>query len=185
MLVEAEIWTIAKTDQGNAVLIRPLGAESAVPIFMGQLEAQSILIGMGNVPMPRPLTHDLFISIFKQLKVTILQVEITSLTNGTFFAKLLLKIGKDDIIIDCRPSDALGLAVRKKCPIFIDEAIVDEAGIPLNSITEKTEETNRELTKTEIKLLRLELEKVIEIEDYEEAARIRDRINKLEKDTTE
>ncbi|MCK5154027.1 MAG: bifunctional nuclease family protein [Spirochaetales bacterium] len=182
MLVEAEIWTIARTDQGNAVLIRPLGAESAVPIFMGQLEAQSILIGMGKVPMPRPLTHDLFINVFKQLKTTISRIEINSLKNGTFFAKLILKKGREELNIDCRPSDALGLAVRKKCPIFIDEAIVDEAGIPLSSITEKAVESSHELTRTEIKLLKLELEKVIEIEDYEEAARIRDRINKLEND---
>jgi uncharacterized protein len=182
MLVEAEIWTIARTDQGNAVLIRPMGADSAVPIFMGQLEAQSILIGMGSVPMPRPLSHDLFINIFKQLKTTILRIEINSLKNGTFFAKLILKKGKDEYTIDCRPSDALSLAVRKKCPIFIDEEIVDEAGIPLSSITNKTVENSSELTITEIKMLKLELEKVIEVEDYEEAARIRDRINKLEKE---
>jgi uncharacterized protein len=180
MLVEAEIWTIARTDQGNAVLIRPMGAESAVPIFMGQLEAQSILIGMGNVPMPRPLTHDLFIAMLKKLKITIQRVEITSLKNGTFFARIILKKGREDINIDCRPSDALGLAVRKKCPLFIDEAIVDEAGIPVSSISEKTVETDSELIKTEITMLKLELEKVIEIENYEEAARIRDRISKLE-----
>ncbi|MCK5672715.1 MAG: bifunctional nuclease family protein [Spirochaetales bacterium] len=182
MLVEAEIWTIARTDQGNAVLIRPIGSESAVPIFMGQLEAQSILIGMGSVPMPRPLTHDLFIKIFKKLKTTILRIEINSLKNGTFFAKLILKNGKDELIIDCRPSDALGLAVRKKCQIFIDEEIVDEAGIPISTITNKNVETNYDLTKSEIKMLKQELEKVIEIEDYEEAAKIRDRINKLEND---
>ena len=182
MLVEAGIWTIARTEQGNAVLIRPMGAESAVPIFMGQLEAQSILIGMGSVPMPRPLTHDLFIKIFQQLKTSILRIEINSLKNGTFFAKLILKKGKEEISIDCRPSDALGLAVRKKCPIFIDEEIVDEAGIPIDSITSRTDEINKELSKTEIKMLNLELEKVIEIEDYEEAARIRDRINKLKND---
>jgi len=182
MLVEAEIWTIARTDQGNAVLIRPIGSERAVPIFMGQLEAQSILIGMGSVPMPRPLTHDLFINIFKQLKTTILRIEINSLINGTFFARLILKNGKNEITIDCRPSDALGLAVRKKCTIYIDEEIVDEAGIAVSSITNKTIESNSELNKTEIKMLKLELEKVIEIEDYEEAARIRDRINKLEND---
>ncbi len=180
MLVEAEIWTIAKTDQGNAVLIRPMGSESAVPIFMGQLEAQSILIGMGNVPMPRPLTHDLFISLFKHLNTSILRAEIHSLINGTFFARLILKNGDSEITIDCRPSDALGLSVRKKCTLYIDEAIVDEAGIPLNSITEKSSETNTELTKNEISLLKLELEKVLEVEDYEEAARIRDRIKKLE-----
>ena len=182
MLVEAEIWTIARTDQGNAVLIRPIGSERAVPIFMGQLEAQSILIGMGSVPMPRPLTHDLFINIFKQLKTTILRIEINSLINGTFFARLILKNGKNELTIDCRPSDALGLAVRKKCTIYIDEEIVDEAGIAVSSITNKTVESNSELNKTEIKMLKLELEKVIEIEDYEEAAKIRDRLNKLEND---
>lgn len=182
MLVEAEIWTIARTDQGNAVLIRPIGSESAVPIFMGQLEAQSILIGMGSVPMPRPLTHDLFINIFKQLKTTILRIEINSLKNGTFFARIILKHGRDELIVDCRPSDAIGLAVRKKCQIYIDEEIVDEAGIPVSSITNKTVQSDYELTKTEIKMLKLELEKVIEIEDYEEAAKIRDRINKLEND---
>ncbi|MEA1910440.1 MAG: bifunctional nuclease domain-containing protein [Spirochaetota bacterium] len=183
MLVEAEIWTIARTDQGNAVLIRPIGAETAVPIFMGQLEAQSILIGLGSVPMPRPLTHDLFINIFKQLKTTILRIEINSLINGTFFARLILKNGKNELTIDCRPSDAIGLAVRKKCTIYIDEEIVDEAGIAVSSITNKTVESNNELNKTEIKMLKLELEKVIEVEDYEEAARIRDRINKLENDS--
>ena len=79
MLVEAEIWTVARTDQGNAVLVRPLGAELAVPIFIGQLETQSILIGMGNVPMPRPLTHDLFLSLLKELEVELDRIEITSL----------------------------------------------------------------------------------------------------------
>ena len=182
MLVEAEIWTIARTEQGNAVLIRPIGSESAVPIFMGQLEAQSILIGLGSVPMPRPLTHDLFIKIFNQLKTTILRIEINSLKDGTFFAKLILKSEKEELTIDCRPSDAIGLAVRKKCSIYIAEEIVDEAGIPLSSITNKTIDSNYELTKTELKMLKLELGKVIEIEDYEEAARIRDRINKLETD---
>ncbi len=180
MLVEAEIWTIARTDQGNAVLIRPLGSESAVPIFMGQLETQSILIGMGNVPMPRALTHDLFINLFKKLNVTILQIEIHTLKNGTFFSRLILKNKEETLEIDCRPSDALGLAVRIKCPLFIDEDIVDEAGIPINSITEKTVETTKELTKTELALLKLELDKAVEIEDYEEAAKIRDRIKILE-----
>ncbi|MFP4489965.1 MAG: bifunctional nuclease domain-containing protein [Spirochaetaceae bacterium] len=138
MLVEAEIWTVARTDQGNAVLVRPLGAEMAVPIFIGQLETQSILIGMGNVPMPRPLTHDLFISLLKDLGAELERIEITSLKEGTFFAKLIILQNEKKIVVDTRPSDAMGIAVRKKCPIFIAEAVVDEAGIPLSSITEQT-----------------------------------------------
>ncbi|MFO7848565.1 MAG: bifunctional nuclease family protein [Spirochaetia bacterium] len=144
MLVEAEIWTVARTDQGNAVLVRPLGAEMAVPIFIGQLETQSILIGMGNVPMPRPLTHDLFISLLKDLKAELERIEITSLKEGTFFAKLILLHDEKKLVVDARPSDAIGIAVRKKCPIFIAEAVVDEAGIPLSSITEQTMEAQDE-----------------------------------------
>ena len=54
MLVPAEVWTVAKAEQGNAVLVRPLGLDVAVPIFIAPLEAQSILIGLGSVKMPRP-----------------------------------------------------------------------------------------------------------------------------------
>ena len=70
MLIEAEIWTVARTDQGNAVLVRPIGSDYAVPIFIGQLEAQSIIIGIGNVPMPRPLTHDLFLNVYNGLPIS-------------------------------------------------------------------------------------------------------------------
>ncbi|RKX74965.1 MAG: hypothetical protein DRP87_15690, partial [Spirochaetes bacterium] len=124
MLVEAEVWTVARTDQGNAVLIRPVGGDVAVPIFIGQLEAQSILIGMGNVPMPRPLTHDLFLSVLERMGITIERVEITELKEGTFYAQLILNRNGETVVIDSRPSDSIALAVRDKCPIYISEAVV-------------------------------------------------------------
>lgn len=181
MLVEAEIWTVARTDQGNAVLVRPLGAEVAVPIFIGQLETQSILIGMGNVPMPRPLTHDLILSLFSELEIELQRIEITNLKEGTYFAKLVLQQNEQKMVIDARPSDAMGIAVRKKCPIFIAEAVVDEAGIPLSSITEQnfsSEDTEPE--EQEREKLQKELDKAVAEENYEEAARIRDRLNELD-----
>jgi hypothetical protein len=181
MLVEAEIWTVARTDQGNAVLVRPLGAEVAVPIFIGQLETQSILIGMGNVPMPRPLTHDLILSLFGELKIELQRIEITNLKEGTFFAKLVLQQNEQKMVIDARPSDAMGIAVRKKCPIFIAEAVVDEAGIPLSSITEQnisSEEVDPQ--EQEREKLKKDLENAVAEENYEEAARIRDRLNELD-----
>ncbi len=181
MLVEAEIWTVARTDQGNAVLVRPLGAEVAVPIFIGQLETQSILIGMGNVPMPRPLTHDLILSLFSELGTELQRIEITNLKEGTYFAKLVLQQNEQKMVIDARPSDAMGIAVRKKCPIFIAEAVVDEAGIPLSSITEQnlsSEDTDPQ--EQEREKLQKELDKAVSEENYEEAARIRDRLNELD-----
>ena len=180
MLVEAEIWTVARTDKGNAVLVKPIGSERAVPIFIGQLEAQSILIGLGNVPMPRPLSHDLFITMMEKLNATIDRVDITELKDGTFYARIVMKQGLKKIVIDSRPSDALGITARIHCPLYIAESIVEEAGIAINLITEEDPKVDvpdpREIERNR---LEQELQKAVEDEDYEEAARIRDKINEL------
>ena len=205
MLVPAEVWTVAKAEQqGNAVLVRPLGLEVAVPIFIAPLEAQSILIGLGNVKMPRPLTHDLFLSVLENLEASINRVEITALREGTFFAKLVLDSSGSEVSIDARPSDCLALAVRVKCPIYIDEAVVDEAGISVKMVEERrgdirqeesagaaaeeasggsgrpTPEATHLVRDTELAALRKKLESALEEEDYEEAARLRDRIRDME-----
>lgn len=180
MLVEAEIWTVARTDKGNAVLVKPIGSERAVPIFIGQLEAQSILIGLGNVPMPRPLSHDLFTTMMEKLNATIDRVDITELKDGTFYARIVMKQGLKKIVIDSRPSDALGITARIHCPLYIAESIVEEAGIAINLITEEDPKVDvpdpREIERNR---LEQELEKAVEDEDYEEAARIRDKLNEL------
>ncbi|MDR1931546.1 MAG: bifunctional nuclease family protein [Spirochaetales bacterium] len=182
MLVEAEIWTVAHTEQGNAVLVRPLGAEFAVPIFIGQLEAHSILIGLGSVPMPRPLTHDLFLSLVDKLDAFLEKVEITELKEGTFYSRIVLRQGGKRIVIDARPSDALSLAARIKCPIYIAEPIVTEAGVPVKYITDESpkEDSGPNPRELEINRLKAELEKALEAENYEEAVRLRDRLRELE-----
>jgi bifunctional DNase/RNase len=203
MLVPAEVWTVAKAEQqGNAVLVRPLGLEVAVPIFIAPLEAQSILIGLGNVKMPRPLTHDLFLSVLENLETSINRVEIVSLKEGTFFAKLVLDASGSEIAVDARPSDCLALAVRVKCPIYIDESVVDEAGISVKMVEERRGDIRQEesaaaaaeptpsegpasatprlLHDAELAALKKKLESALEEENYEEAARLRDRIRELE-----
>lgn len=201
MLVPAEVWTVAKAEQGNAVLVRPLGLDVAVPIFIAPLEAQSILIGMGSVKMPRPLTHDLFITVLENLEASVNRVEITALREGTYYAKLVLEASGSEIAVDARPSDCLALAVRIKCPIYIDEAVVDEAGISVKMVEEKSREARQEESseqavegrepapmpeisplaqESEMAGLKKRLEAAIEEENYEEAARLRDRIRDLE-----
>ena len=206
MLVPAEVWTVAKAEQqGNAVLVRPLGLEVAVPIFIAPLEAQSILIGLGNVKMPRPLTHDLFLSVLESLEASVNRVEIIALKEGTFFAKLVLDASGSEIAIDARPSDCLALAVRVKCPIYIDESVVDEAGISVKMVEERRGEIRQEESATtpggdppaggapaqapgspgmmqqaELATLKKKLDAALEEENYEEAARLRDRIRDLE-----
>ena len=193
MLVEAEIWSIARIGQDNAVLIRPVGTQLAVPIYIDQSQTQSILIGLGNVPLPRPLTHDLLISTLKTLGVTIERVEITSLKDGTYFAQLVLDRGGENIIVDSRPSDSIALAVRTKCPIFIAEEVVEEAANEISEITGETveqpgqkefqrDETENSRSKdvSQIDSLEAELKRAIDEEDYERAAMLRDRIKDID-----
>lgn len=180
MLVEAEIWTVARTDKGNAVLVKPVGSDQAVPIFIGQAEAQSILFGLANVPVPRPMTHDLIISLLDKANITVDRVEITDLKDRTFYSRLVMKQGMKKIVVDSRPSDSIGIATRLHCPVFIAESIVDEAGVSVNLITEMetplggddpNEERRQQLEK--------ELQEAVDEENYEEAARIRDQLKEL------
>jgi len=193
MLVEAEIWSIARIGQDNAVLIRPVGTQLAVPIYIDQSQTQSILIGLGNVPLPRPLTHDLLISTLKNLDVRIERVEITNLKEGTYFAQLVLERNGENIIIDSRPSDSIALAVRIKCPIFIAEEVVEEAANEISEITGETVETGEQKevhgesaegrkgsTASERENLETKLKRAIEEENYEQAALLRDRLKELE-----
>jgi hypothetical protein len=204
--VEAEIWTVAQTDQGNVVLIRPKGTELAVPIFIGQLETQSILIGMGAVEVPRPLTHDLLLSVISALGAALSRVEIHELREGTFYARLILKAEGGELVIDARPSDAIGLAVRAFCPVFIAESVVEEAGISVSLVTGmQTDAAGHEedllasevggkpgdasgfpgaivpaSARSEIERLQSALDAAVASENYEQAAAIRDKIRELE-----
>ncbi|HTP58854.1 MAG TPA: bifunctional nuclease family protein, partial [Spirochaetia bacterium] len=149
-----------------------------------------------------PLTHDLFITVLESLESSVNRVEITALKEGTYYAKLILDSSGSEIAVDARPSDCLALAVRVKCPIYIDEAVVDEAGISVKMVEEKNRElkqgemageqaTEESETPTvtevapaapedEMSSLRKLLQAAIEEENYEEAARLRDRIREIE-----
>jgi bifunctional DNase/RNase len=190
--VEADIWTVAQTDQGNVVLVRPKGSDLAVPIFIGQLETQSILIGMGKVDVPRPLTHDLALSLIRSLGAEVSRVEINDLHEGTFFARVILVSEGRDIVVDSRPSDAIGIAVRAGCPVFIAESVVEEAGISVNLVGGSSSSGGQEggdaglpaiaSLDGERARLRSELETAIAEEDYERAAIVRDKLKELEGD---
>lgn len=180
MLIQAEIWTVAKTDQGNAILLRPLDSDVAVPIFIGQLEAQSILIGMAHVPMPRPNTHELLITLLGTLHYQLTKVEITDIREGVFYAVLYLQTGEKEIFQDSRPSDAIALAVRAGCPIYLSDTVVDEAGIALETIIEESVPHEDSLPDIEVARLKESLKKAISEENYEEAARLRDILESID-----
>jgi bifunctional DNase/RNase len=194
-MLSAEIWSIAQTNQGNAVLLRPRELGVAVPIFIGQLEMQSILIGREGLSLPRPLTHDLLLNVFRRLGLILERVEVHELQNNTFHARLVICGGKfsDDapLLMDSRPSDAFALAVRQRCPILIDSTVVQQAGVPLNCFMDASDDDEADagpslvldsFTPPEKKhrLLVEQLNEAVAAEEYERAAEIRDLLILLE-----
>ena len=189
-MLHAEIWTIAQTKEGSAVLLRPRHKNVAVPIFIGQLEIQSILIGKEGIKLPRPLTHDLFLELIDSQNLTLKRIEIHELKDNTFHARLVISGGvhtdDDPLVLDSRPSDAFGLATRRKCPILVSSDIVEETGIPLDFFVDALDETSpvsREdisPLEDERRLLTDQLNEAVEKEEYERAARIRDMLKNME-----
>ena len=190
MLVPADIWTVVKAQDGNAVLIRPTGSDSVVPIFVDPSIAHSIVMGLGEVNAARPLTHDLFLSVLQRLEAEVSRVELTAINDQIFYARLILLQDEDELVVDARPYDCMALAVRVKCPIFIDEDVIDHAGMPVSSVAGVDDGGRAAQAKEEsstggaslLTKLRHELDAAVRDEDYEQAAKLRDRINELEKD---
>jgi uncharacterized protein len=186
-MLQAEIWTVAQTSEGNVVLLRPLDKNIVIPVFVGQLEIHSILIGMEDISLPRPLTHDLFLSLLESQGLTLDRIEIQELKGNTFHARLVISGGKyavdKPLILDSRPSDALGLATRRKCPIMVSPDIIKQTGITADLFMDMLGENKKAGSVDENKerrgMLQRRLNEAVEKEEYEEAARIRDMLNEM------
>lgn len=169
-----------------ALILKETNGKRKLPIIIGAFEAQSIALELEGMKPPRPLTHDLMKSIIDTFAVSLNEVCINELRDGTFYAKLSVEGLSDTQEIDSRPSDAIALAVRYGVPIFVDEEVLSEAGI----VSEDVEEEDDDITKskentptkqftTKLEQLQSGLKDAIESEDYEKAAKIRDEIKKL------
>jgi len=113
------------------VLLREETGTRYLPIFIGPPEATAIVYALQGMETPRPMTHDLFKTVLDDLGVTLRQVVITELHDGTFFAEIEIDRDGTTQRISSRPSDALALAARypDSVPIFADEAVLEEAGV--------------------------------------------------------
>jgi len=176
----SEIWSILKTSRGNAVLLKPKDMDIAVPIFIGTLEIQSILIGKEGMKLSRPHTHDLFLNMLSHVNLSIKQAEIYEIKDDVFHARLIVTGGEytkeKPLILESRPSDAFAICARKKCPIFMSRSIIDETGVPLDYFINELEEEPEDKHRT----LREQLEQAVAQEEYEQAAEIRDLLKILE-----
>lgn len=97
-------------------------------MVIGHAEANGIALPLNGITPPRPLTHDLFLTLFGRLHVTLLRVVITDLRDDIYYATLYLKSNGTEMILDSRPSDAIALAIRAKAPILVEDRVFDKAG---------------------------------------------------------
>ena len=100
-----------------------------LPILIGNWEAKAIHDALEGVTPPRPLTHDLAVTLLHTLGASLVRVVLTEVREHTFFAQLHLESSRGEAVVDCRPSDAIALAVRVDCPIFAEEVLLDAAGV--------------------------------------------------------
>lgn len=121
----------------RVVILKEKVGERYLPIWIGTAEADSIAVKMQSISVPRPLTHDLLCNITDVAGLKIKSAIMNKLENDTHYAKLVITSGDKSYEIDCRPSDALAVAVRVSAPIFADEKVLNKAGVLLDPETGK------------------------------------------------
>ncbi len=186
--VQVEILGLSSSQASGgayALILKETNGTRRLPIIIGAFEAQSIALEMEGIKPPRPLTHDLMKNLIDLLGGELIDVLISELRDGTFFARINL----DTQEIDSRPSDAIAIAVRYGAPIYVAEKVMAEASfvseggeeekaIPSNAKPEQEESPNPQLSQVE--QLAKRLEDAIAKEDYEKAAQLRDELKKLQ-----
>jgi bifunctional DNase/RNase len=122
----------------RVVILKEKDSDRYLPIWIGPAEADAIAVKLQDVSVPRPLTHDLLGSVISMLGANIEKIVVSDLSNDTFYAKIILAANDGQRELDCRPSDALAVAVRANVPIFVEEVVMDKAGITMEKETGKS-----------------------------------------------
>jgi len=143
MMIEVKVDSIRASlmSEHRVVVLKELGAERYLPIWIGHYEADAITIRLRNIEVPRPLTHDLLNNTIVEMGGDLSHIYVNDLRNDTFYARIVVNIDGRQVEIDSRPSDAIALAVRANIPIFVEENVMAQAGIvPEEDVTEEVEE---------------------------------------------
>ncbi|MEX1129700.1 MAG: bifunctional nuclease family protein [Vicinamibacterales bacterium] len=109
------------------VILRDRDGHKVLPIWVGVFEANAIALQIENVTPQRPMTHDLLNNVIHDLKADIQKIVVSDLKENTFYALIHLAIGGEVTVIDARPSDAIALALRARAPIYVEDAVIDNA----------------------------------------------------------
>lgn len=188
--VQVDILGLSQSQSGSgsgsayALILKEVDGERRLPIIIGAFEAQSIALEMEGIKPPRPLTHDLIKNLIDTLGITLGDVVINELRDGTFFARINIEYSSVPQEIDSRPSDAIAIAVRFGVPIYVAEKVMEEASfLPEDEEHLASEPRQGKAAPSRTKSLdslHTQLKEAIEKEEYEKAARLRDEIRKIE-----
>ncbi len=194
--IKLEILGLSSSQSQSGSFALVLGEERGnrrLPIIIGMFEAQAIAIEIEKIVPNRPMTHDLFKSFAQSFRFSVLEIIISDLREGVFYAKIVCTDGTRKVEVDARPSDAIAIGLRFGVPIYTFEPILSEAGIVLTDADEeesfgtkeeekkpvsKSKKPNEQLKDVPFEQLKTMLEEALEKEDYERAAKIRDELNK-------
>jgi len=171
-----------------AVVLGERRGQRRLPIVIGSFEAQAIAVAMERMVPNRPLTHDLFKSTLDTFDIKLKEVVINNLLDGIFYARLICVKNGEVFEIDSRTSDAIAMAVRFECPIYTYDFILEAAGVVLDEqeaaagrISDSQVQFDSDaLEHYSLDALQTKLHEVLEAEDYETAAKIRDEIKRRE-----
>jgi hypothetical protein len=136
-LREAKIFSLAQVVDRCIVVIEEVGGPRLVPIWIGIFEGGAIAAELTGQEPPRPMTHDLVANILKNMRINMDRIVITDLRDNTYFAEIHLHANGNAQVIDARPSDALALAVRTHCPMFVSETVFKKCPELLKPITDE------------------------------------------------
>src|SRR5437667_6040670 len=109
------------------VILRDKEGQRVLPIWVGIFEANAIALQIENIATPRPMTHDLLRNVIHDLHASVQKIVVCDLQENTFYALIYLAVNGDTLAIDARPSDAIALALRTRAPIFVEDAVIDNA----------------------------------------------------------
>lgn len=133
---EVRIYSLATTANECIVFLEELDGDRLLPIWIGLAEGQAIAIRFSGIVLPRPLTHDLLLSSVKALGWDVTRVVVTDLKENTFYAQMHLTHGGEEKLVDSRPSDAIAVAVRSGCRMFVKERVFARCQVLSKPISE-------------------------------------------------
>lgn len=193
----------SQSDVGHfALVLGEVTGNRRLPIIIDGYQARAIALEIENIKPNRPMTHDLLVNIAKEFEIQLVEVQITDLKEGIFYARLVFEFNGEIHEIDSRTSDAVAIGVRFKVPIYTYEKVLSVAGIEVKDSDMEEEQDNffpdedegagyededegddaPETQESKIKRLKKDMDTAISDEDYEKAARLRDEISRLEGD---